>query len=461
MRSRLKKFVIMLFGISLLVACGGPRNDLPSTVPMSGAALKTAPRPFTQESTIYEFKGAPDGADPYAGLLAGSNGEFFGTTNGGGAKSPSGILDGTVFEVSSTGTERVLYSFQGGNDGAGTQAGVTAGQNGVLLGVTGYGGGATGCTGGCGTVYALTPSGSDYTERVLYAFAAGSDGATPLGNVLMDKSGVLYGTTLFGGTGCASPSGISGCGTVFKLTPSGSSYTEKVLYRFKGGNDGAFPKDTLIADSTGALYGTTQFGGGTSGCATSPLGDTSCGVAFKVTPSGHESVIYRFQGGTKDGGNSRSALVAGKNGALFGTTQYFGSSTACGSVGCGTAFELTRTSKGYKEKIIYNFGSTPKDAARPADDNGLYADASGDLFGTTQQNLGTTCGCGAVFELTPSGSGYTETTLHDFTGTGNGATLTGSLTADSSGTLYGTTFTGGKKVKSCGGGCGVVFKIAP
>ncbi|MGA8534920.1 MAG: choice-of-anchor tandem repeat GloVer-containing protein [Candidatus Tumulicola sp.] len=452
----------MLFSIALFTACGGARNDLPSTASMSTATLEAAQRPFTQESTIYEFKGAPDGGNPYAGLLAGNNGEFYGTTNAGGAKGPSGLVDGTVYEVSSTGTERVLYSFQGGSDGAGTEAGVIAGQNGVLLGVTDYGGGATACTGGCGTVYALTPSGSNYTERVLYPFGGGSDGAIPLGTLVMDKSGALYGTTNSGGTGCTgTPSGVTGCGTVFKLTPAGSGYTEKVLYKFKGGNDGAFPKAALIADSSGALYGTTQFGGGTSGCSTSPSGDTSCGIAFKVTASGHETVIYRFQGGTNDGGNPRSALLAGKNGALFGATVFYGSSTACGSSGCGTVFELARAKKGYTEKVIYNFGSISKDAARPDDPNGLYADASGDLFGTASLNLAPKCACGAVFELTPSGSGYTETVLHDFTGTSNGARLTGSITADSSGTLYGTTFTGGKKVKSCGGGCGVVFKVAP
>ncbi len=145
-------------------------------------------------------------------MLAGTNGEFYGTTNNGGA-APSGG-DGAVFKVSATGTESIIYSFQYGTDGAGSEAGVIAGKGGVLYGVTDYGGGATFCSFGCGTVFELTPSGSGYSETVLYRFQGGNDGALPIGGLLLGTTGALYGTTAFGGgaTACTGvpPPGVAG-----------------------------------------------------------------------------------------------------------------------------------------------------------------------------------------------------------------------------------------------------------
>ncbi|MGA8535739.1 MAG: choice-of-anchor tandem repeat GloVer-containing protein [Candidatus Tumulicola sp.] len=456
------------FTVIIFAGCSGQSNPTsgngltPSLRSQPGAMMHPS-----NVSTLYVFQGKPDAGGAFGGLLAGSSGEFYGVSNQGGTHNA-----GAVYEVSSSGSEQVLYSFRGGADGQGSESGLIAGNGGVLYGVTDGGGGASTCplSYGCGTVFEMVPNGSGYSEHVLYAFQGHPDGVSPLGNLSLDKSGALYGTTNSGGaaTTCTDSTGVVGCGTVFKLTPSGSGYSEKIVYSFHGGSDGEFPKDTLIADAKGALYGTTYGGGGTSGCEPISSGDTSCGTVFKVLPSGAERVLYRFQGGANDGSNPRAALLDGKGGGdkrprpLFGATLFGGG--ANGGLGGGTVFELTPAKSGYAERIIHNFSITPGDGVRPNDQNGLIADASGDLFGTTfvgGKGDSIKCGCGTVFELTPSGSGYTETILHSFKGLPEGAQPRASLTADTSGTLYGTTFIGGDKQSRCHGRCGVVFKVAP
>jgi uncharacterized repeat protein (TIGR03803 family) len=195
-------------------------------------------------------KSGSDGETPYAGLIQGSDGNFYGTTYFGGA---SGF--GTVFKVTPSGTETVLYSFAGGSDGEHPYAGVIQGSDGNFYGTTYQGG-----TSGNGTVFKLTPSG---TETVLYSFAGGSsDGANPEAGVIQGSDGNFYGTTLQGGA--------SGLGIVFELTPGG---TETILHTFAGGgSDGANPSANLVQGSDGNLYGSTG-AGGTSGN----------GTFFKVT----------------------------------------------------------------------------------------------------------------------------------------------------------------------------------
>jgi uncharacterized repeat protein (TIGR03803 family) len=454
------RWLFACLGTALLAACGDA-NRLPSE-----GVTSIAPS-ISSGAIIYSFQGGNDGAISYSNLLPGANGEFYGTTNGGGA-GPSGGA-GTVFEVSASGSESVLYSFQGGSDGIAADAGLIAGKNGVLYGVTEYGGGGPLCSNGCGTAFELLPSGSGFNERVLYAFQGGSDGAAPIGNLLMGKDGVLYGTTDLGGGSNAcigAPSFTSGCGTVFKLTPSKSRYTEKILYSFTGGNDGALPADSLIADASGALYGTTQFGGGTAACAASPSGTPGCGIVFKITSSGAESILYRFQGAPNDGGNPRSALVAGKNNTLYGLTKNGGRATECGNYGCGAAFELKRSGSQYTEQLIHSFGVGARDGAYPYDQNGLYKDGKDNFYGTTLLGGKTSCSCGIAFKIGRAPKGFIEKVLYSFKGsqTGDGSNPHASLTADSTGTLYGTTAFGGSSacVPPFGGpGCGVVFKVTP
>ena len=443
-----------------LPACTGAGTVFPSqngAIPNDRRSANAGP--LANESVLYAFKGSPDAAFPYGGLLAGKHGEFYGISNGGGTLNPSGFVGGTVYEISSTGKEQVLYSFQAGNDGAGAEGGLIADATGNLFGTTQAGGGSSACTNGCGTVFEMQPSGSGYTERVLHAFHAGSDGSLPLTSLVLGKSNVLYGTTSFGGgTGCAMPSGLTGCGTVFSLTPSGAKYKEQIVYRFKGGTDGEAPRAKLAIDSNGTLYGTTEFGGKTeSACAKAPSGNTTCGTVFKLSLSGKETILYRFRGGTGDGANPRAGLVRILNGSLYGLTVYGGAST----LGSGAAYLLKLSGKIYHESVIYFFGRTSIDGARPFDADGLAADSQGNFYGTTSLSTVSPCGCGAVFELSPSqGGGYTEKLLHVFAAGGDGATPFSGVTLHNN-LLYGTTYGGGAYCYGSSYACGVVYKVKP
>jgi uncharacterized repeat protein (TIGR03803 family) len=456
MRFTLRLFLAAAAATSLLAACSGTTNSAGG--PVAGSALPQVDRavqPAMKLQTLHVFQGPPDGGSPFGALLLGSDGNFFGTTNGGGT-SPN--ENGTVFEVTPSGFERVLYTFQGGNDGAGAEAGLTQGTGGVLYGATDFGGGSAACSGGCGTVFDLVPNGSSYTEHVLYAFQGGADAANPLGNLLIDKNGNIFGTSYWGGgSQCTSQSTVMGCGTVYELSPNGPGYTEKVLYGFKGGNDGQFPTSSLFEDSAGRLYGTTEAGGGTSGCLASLGG--GCGTAFRVTQAGHETVLYRFQGGN-DGSIPRSALLSLKGAQQLVGTTLQGGSSGCGGTGCGTVFELTLNAQTYGEKVLYRFSATGGDGIHPSNQNGLVTDRNGDLFGTTGNGGSSNCYCGTVFELSPSGSGYSEHVVHSMVYP-QGTELHASLTTGPGGLLYGVAFNGGHRGTGCRGGCGTVFRVTP
>jgi uncharacterized repeat protein (TIGR03803 family) len=323
------------------------------------------------ESVIYNFQGGTDGEVPAAGLIADTTGALYGTTaNGGNGPCSGGFGCGTVFKLTPSGTsyvESVLYRFKGGStDGAVPDASVIIDKHGALYGTTS----TSGAYGG-GTVFKLTPSGTSYTESVLWSFGNGSDGSSPRASLIerTGGKGALYGTTVAGGGACS-------CGTVFKLTPSGSGYTESILHSFQNGNDGAYPVAGLLAGGKGALYGTTLNGGGAAFCSSSS--NLGCGTVFKLTPNGlsyTESILYSFQGGN-DGSNPLGGLVS-KNGALFGTTAN------SGPYGFGTVFELTPGGLGYTEMVLHSFkGSLNNDGAYPQ--AGLiFGHKSAELYGTT------------------------------------------------------------------------------
>jgi uncharacterized repeat protein (TIGR03803 family) len=288
-----------------------------------------------KESVLYSFGPASeaDGATPAAGLTE-RGGAFYGTTQDGGSGcAPLGC--GTVFKIEPSGGETVLHAFQGGSDGEHPTAGLID-VGGTLYGATAEGGGAGHAC--CGTIF--TVSASDAVE-VIYRFKGDSgDGNEPLGT-LVDLNGELYGTTKTGGA--------ENRGTVFAASTSGS---ERVLYSFKRkSNDGAQPFAGLIAVQ-GRLYGTTRYGGGNS-TQCLPLG---CGTVFETTASGAETVLYRFEGG-RDGFGPTAALAAVKN-ALYGTTQSGGSPGCAGGVGCGTLFEISGT----HERRLYTFAGGRKSA---------------------------------------------------------------------------------------------------
>ena len=294
---------------------------------------------------------------------------------------------------------------------------------------------------GAGTVFKMAPRKSGYSEKVLYSFSGGADGNHPQG-VVADKNGALYGGTLGGGNAQC----FAGCGTVFKLTPGKSGYTFKAIYSFQGGVDAAQVVGSPVLDEEGAVFGVTQLGGSSNN-----------GAVFKLTPtkSGYrETVLYSFPGGA-GGALPQGGISIDKHGNLFGTTYYGGS----GSCDCGTVFKLTPGKSGYSEKIIYSF-KAGADGAQPMG-TPTVDDGTGDVYGTTK--YGGLHFDGTVYKLAASGSGYTEAVLHGFDhggyGNPNGAILEGQLLLRPNGVLYGMTSLGGR---GCSGiGCGSIFQLTP
>lgn len=403
------------------------------------AALASAPlgasgvtRAHAGEKVVYAFRGGKkDGRVPGGGLVADSAGNLYGATEGGGtgANCYGHPGCGTLFKIAKNGTETVLYSFQGGNDGIGPLGPLLLDSSGNLYGITGGGGGA-GCGGyGCGTVFKYTPDGM---ETVLYAFQGGTDGQYPQGSLIADGSGNLYGITFEGGNYNGSECAQDGCGTVFEVQPDG---TKTTLYSFQDGSDGAYPNTGLVADSSGNFYGVTGSGGDT---ACNPAG---CGTVFKLSPDGTETVFYAFQG-NGDGEFPLGGVMIDAAGNLYGTTSFGG--MGCG---CGTVFEV---SPGGAETVLYSFkagsdGETPE--------AGLVMDQTGNLYGTTPEGGGNGCrkvGCGVVFELAPNGN---ETILQSFREPSGGLRPAAALLLGKHGDLYGTTPQGGLR------GNGVVFEL--
>lgn len=349
-----------------------------------GTVFKLAPPAMKRgdwtKSTLYSFggNGTNDGARPVAGLIADASGTLYGTTSG-----SSGAGYGTVFKLTprkdGTYTESVLYTFGSGRitDGAVPYAPLVMGSAGVLYGTTTEGGAFAG-----GTVFKLTPaSGGAYTERLLHSFVLnGKGGSDPRAGLVMDSKGTLYGIAQSGAT--SAKCGFLACGTVFKLTPAtGGTYTESTLHTFTGGGtDGFEPIGGLIMDSRGALYGTTPLGGSLncpSGCGT--VFKLTPGASGTYT----ERVLYFFKGG-RDGNEPFSRLIMDSRGALYGTTYYGGrGKCSAGPRGCGTAFALTPDGGGrYKERVLHSF-TGEADGAYPS--AALYSPAPGVFFGSTQR----------------------------------------------------------------------------
>ena len=318
-------------------------------------------------------------------------------------------------------------------DGDGPYAGVIQDGAGNLYGTTISGGRGTcyyyGHDPGCGTVFKLGRSGK---ETVLHNFTGGSDGGAPTAGVIEDDKGNIYGTTYYGGDlSCGSG---AGCGVVFKLSKTGQ---ERVLHSFKGGADGANPYAGVIQDALGNLYGTTQFGGNT----TCPSG---CGMVFKLSKTGKETVLYSFKG-APDGSNPTAGVIQDAQGNLYGTTTNAGA--GCSGSGCGVVFKLSKTGK---ERVLYSFKGGA-DGLYPH--GGVIRDCEGNLYGTT---LGDFANVGTVFRIGKTGG---ETVLSSFSQFIDGAFPLAGVTRDAEGNLYGTTSYGGL-LGSCGGeGCGVVFKL--
>ena len=347
--------------------------------------------------------------------------------------------------------EKVLYPFTGGNDGGRPAADLVMDKAGNLYGTTVTGGTGQACSGGCGTVFKLTPlAGGKWKESVLYNFQAGADGKNPYGGVTIDGKGNLFGTTVAGGAGGACAG--DGCGVVFMLTHSGNSWKESVLYSFTGGRDGAGPGGGLILDKNGYLYGTTPTGGKPNGC-----GGNGCGVVYQlVTVKGgqwKEQVLHTFSGGKDGATGSLGRLLFDKTGNLYGVAETGGDVTCNAPSGCGAVFKLSPSSGGkWTLTTLRAFKGAP-DASFPY--GGLISDAKGSLYGTTY--FGGKNSSGTVFKLSPGSNGkWTQTLLYNFKGLADGGNPTATLVFDAAGDLYGTASAGGDSNFD-----GVVFKLTP
>ena len=355
------------------------------------------------ETVLYSFVGGTtDGSNPYAALIQGRDGNFYGTTRSGGAGN-----NGTAFKITAAGVESVLHSFAGGpGDGSFPQAALTQGADGNFYSVN-SGGGAS----NSGNFVKITPSG---VETVLYSFNSSPEGQAPVG-LVRGSDGSFYGTTHSGGTG--------GNGTVFKLTPDG---IETALYSFAGGtSDGYFPS-SLIQGTDGNFYGTTQQGG-----------STNQGTVFRITPAGAETILYSFTGGA-DGGQPQAALIQGSDGNFYGTSIVGGLHSQ------GTVFKITPSGL---QTALYSFSGGVDGGQSQAP---LIQGGDGNFYGTTSN--GGANGAGAVFKITPSG---VESVLYSFAGGADGGFPRAALMQAGDGNFYGTTTSGGAS------GQGTVFKVTP
>jgi uncharacterized repeat protein (TIGR03803 family) len=342
------------------------------------------------EFVLHSFQGGLDGSAPAAGLTLDEGGNLYGTTDGGG--------------------------------------GSTLCQSGA---------GAV----GCGTVFRLSPPivpGGSWTETVLYSFQGGTDGAGPESSVVFDHSGNLYGTTAFGG---ATANGCINCGMVYELTPpaDGGTWTETVVYMFEGNTDGDIPLGGLVFDHAGNLYGTT-FGGGRNPACTQ---DAGCGTVFKLIPSPTtgepwtERVLHRFgenfTGSLADGMNPRASLVI-RDVVLYGTT-YNG-----GPDDFGIVFQLASLNYAPLETVLYTFNGAGGNSKPYA---GVVFDNAGNLYGTGSGDSYNDAGAIFRLQPpNGDGSAWTETVLHSFRDGSDGDDPIGGLVL-LNGTLYGTTIGGG------------------
>jgi uncharacterized repeat protein (TIGR03803 family) len=360
------------------------------------------------------------------GGLLNVDGTLYGTTFYGGTAGVYG--HGTVYSITPSGAEVVLYRFAGSPSDGGNPSSNLINVGGTLYGTTKNGGKHN-----KGTVFSITPSG---TERMLHSFGGSSDGTYPSA-ALLDVGGTLYGTTAGGGSGPCKyyfPT-VPGCGTVFSITTGG---TEKVLYSFKGDpDDGAYPVAPLISVN-GTLYGTTFLGDSAKCLNVSP----GCGTVFAITTSGSETVLHRF-GGKRDGTNPAAGLIDVK-GTLYGTTEQGG---VLGGFGGGTVFTITTAGK---LTVLHRFDSS-NDGRLPM---AAMSNVHGTLYGTTYEGGGS--GLGTVFAVTASGK---EAVLHRFSD--RHAFHPSSGLADLNGTLYGTTPQGDVSGGRGDDEYGTVFSIAP
>jgi uncharacterized repeat protein (TIGR03803 family) len=381
------------------------------------------------ETTLHAFTDGSDGGAPDAGLISDSNGNLYGTAFEGGAYGYGSVYKLT--HSASGWTETVLYNFHGGTgDGASPDYDLAFDATGNLYGTTSEGGidWNNPAVRGWGTVFELTPSGSEWTERVIHFFVSGF---RPSSGLILNKAGDIFGET--GGTGMAAG------GSIYEMKNESTGWKFGTLLTFDGTDEGNYPNGGLILDGAGNLYGTTN-----------SEGALCCGTVFEVKHGANDtwtrSLLYSFSGGT-DGGFPQAPLVSNGPGKLYGTTMT-GGDLSCGSGGCGVVFELSLSGGIWTETVLHSFTDSPDGNNSQA---GMTFDKAGNLFGTTL--VGGADGYGSVFELMPqSGGEWEETILYSFTNGNDGAYPSNALLRRL-GNIYSTANGGGQF------GWGVVFEL--
>jgi len=418
----------------------------------AGLALAAHPAAAQGLTTLYNFTGGADGGNPIAGLLAGPNGSFYGTTS---------ENFGTVFQLSPPGQGQTawqfttLYTFTGAADGSFPEN-LVMDKSGALYGMTNQGGifnGTcvySGTDYGCGTVFKLSPPAQGQTGwalATLYAFPGGTQSSSPTGGVVMDREGDLFGFTA-GIYTCGNIPAI--CGSAYELTPphpGQTAWTETTLYTFTGGRDGAYAGyfGSPVFGPNGQLFGITEAGGNMNDANCAPLG--GCGLVFQLTPPGRgksnwtEDRLLVFKGG--NGIAPLDGLSEDAAGNLYGSTNEGGRLVDCvpGSPypnGCGVTYELSppgHGSTGWTVTMVHKFtnatdGSYPYNAPALLGPS-IYMTTSGDEV----QSFGT------IAQLMPPGPSHNNwrvRTLFSFDNDANGSSPTGPLIMRS-GTIYGTT----------------------
>lgn len=432
------------------------------------SAFAAGPRETVLHSFIFD---SGDGFTPAGGVIQDKQGNLYGATESGGARS-----SGTVFELqpnrNGTWTESILYSFgYDDGDGAGPSGNLVFDKKGNLYGAT-SGGGAY----GDGAIFKLEPaSNGPWTESLLHSFHYDGmtyfDGHYPNGGLVFDEKDNLYGTTLLGGSGSTACDGVppSGCGIVFELSPaSDGTWSESILYNFQGSADGGVPDSGLTFDKAGNLYGPAE-GGGSPNCTFIPA---DCGVIFKLSRTGNgtwtESVPYAFTGGD-DGYNPLGAVVFDNAGNLYGATSAF-------RFEGGSVFKLTPASGGWTETTLASFQSETYGYGA----SGVTLDGAGNVYGITANGSGPQDGSvfvpgsfqragqapppipfgpGTIFKISPTSDGEWELRyLYSFPANGaTGSVPTGALLRGKGGAFYGATLGGGSGSESAG----TVFKFVP
>ncbi len=367
---------------------------------------------------------------------------------------------------SNASSQSAIYSFSGGSDGSNPSenpaGNLLVDTVGALYGMTSTGSG----TSVFGTIFKLSPPAigqTNWTKTIIHEFTGGTDGITPIGGLVMDSSGALYGATYSGGSGCNNSTSC-GYGTVFKLMPpalENTAWTETILYRFTGKKNNMNPLGVIFGPN-GALYGATDNNNLT--VHGSNFGSIFCLIPPPVAGGAWtQETVYTFKGSKANPGNPTGGLTFDATGALYGVSNGVGQPGTGEGLQSGDLFKLVSASVGkfpWKLTILYAFGT--KDVGNFDPSGGLVLDAGGNVYTTALTS--STSNSGAVVMLTPPAPGkkaWSLSTLHQFGSVGDGFYPAGAITRDTSGSLYGATSYSVNEGDSNGVCCGITYKITP